>query len=385
LKAMIKRLSSIFTISGLIAICLSLSYGQPGNNIDDFVFRPRLENLFLVSPHNGVYIDRTGKIALKLNPKLNIAQTEEFSEGLAVVKRGDLYGYIDEKGNLVIEPQFQQAGNFFDGLACVRKPDTTNRTNSPWGYIDKTGKFVYEANFKKARDFSDGLGLAFYDDWYVYLTPSGSVALEGQVLRNMVPHSYSEGLARFCVDGKCGFMDKSGKTVIEPRKEIIGDFHDGRAMIWSPDADNPQFNKRGFIDKTGKVVVEPVWDIANDFSDGVAVVSLRTKNSGEFYVIDTSGKVIIDFKKANIKGFAEVGSFHEGLGRIKVIVSEKVDGGNMYLPRFGFIDKTGRVVINPIFPLVRQFNSGFAYVSYKDYQIGYIDKTGKSIWKGRYR
>ena len=64
---------------------------------------------------------------------------EPFFEGLAPViiggERGK-YGYIDKKGQFVINPQFDEAESFFEGLAYVRIGEKV-------GYIDKTGNIIY--------------------------------------------------------------------------------------------------------------------------------------------------------------------------------------------------------------------------------------------------
>ena len=47
-----------------------------------------------------------------------------------------IWGYIDPSGKYVINPQFDEAGDFEDGLAPVR-------IGAKWGYIDKTGKYIW--------------------------------------------------------------------------------------------------------------------------------------------------------------------------------------------------------------------------------------------------
>lgn len=48
--------------------------------------------------------------------------------------------------------------------------------------------------------------------------------------------------------------------------------------------------------------------------------------------------------------------------------------------RYGFIDKTGKIVIKPEFDYVGPFSEGLAVVWIGN-KYGYIDKTGKYIWK----
>jgi hypothetical protein len=52
-------------------------------------------------------------------------------------------------------------------------------------------------------------------------------------------------------------------------------------------------------------------------------------------------------------------------------------------PKWGFIDNTGRFVINPEYSHVGYFNNGVAQVSVGEgdgQKFGYIDKTGKFIF-----
>ena len=64
---------------------------------------------------------------------------------------------------------------------------------------------------------------------------------------------------------KYGFIDKSGKVVIEPQFDGASNFSEGFACVEKDD-------KWGFIDKNGKVVIEPQFDDAEPFSEGLAKV-----------------------------------------------------------------------------------------------------------------
>jgi len=49
----------------------------------------------------------------------------------------------------------------------------------------------------------------------------------------------------------------------------------------------------------------------------------------------------------------------------------------------GYIDKTGKMVINPQYDFVEDFSKGLARVvvgERSEIKIGYFDKTGKYIW-----
>jgi len=43
-----------------------------------------------------------------------------FREGLAPIQVGDLWGYMNSSGEVVIEPQFEEAYFFSDGLGLIK-------------------------------------------------------------------------------------------------------------------------------------------------------------------------------------------------------------------------------------------------------------------------
>ncbi|EOZ2107593.1 WG repeat-containing protein, partial [Campylobacter coli] len=64
---------------------------------------------------------------------------------------------------------------------------------------------------------------------------------------------FSEGLVAVKLNGKWGFIDKSGKIVIESKFDSGGHFSEGLAGV--------KLNgKYGLIDKSGKIVIEPIFD-----------------------------------------------------------------------------------------------------------------------------
>ena len=82
---------------------------------------------------------------------------------------------------------------------------------------------------------------------------------------------------------KWGYIDKSGKFVIEPQFEFADDFSEGLAIVTIND-------EYGFIDKSGKFVIEPQFEYASKFSDGIS----RVENNGKEFKIDTNGNVVSD-------------------------------------------------------------------------------------------
>ena len=105
---------------------------------------------------------KTGTIVI--NPQFEYARS--FSEGLAAVFIGGKCGFIDKTGRIVINPQFGEAKRFTDGLAAVRIGDDTT---GKWGFIDKTGHYVINPQFDYARSFSEGLAAVSIGDKWGYI------------------------------------------------------------------------------------------------------------------------------------------------------------------------------------------------------------------------
>lgn len=76
----------------------------------------------------------------------------ELHDGLVRYVENQKFGYKDMEGNVVIKPQYFEATDFSEGLACVKKGKT-----SGWGYIDLSGKMVIPALFRQAKPFHEGL------------------------------------------------------------------------------------------------------------------------------------------------------------------------------------------------------------------------------------
>jgi WG containing repeat len=87
---------------------------------------------------------------------------------------GGKTGYIDETGKLIINPQYDSAGNFSEGLAVVCVGECTTEhiighrytkdfkeeaveQSFKYGFIDESGKMVINPAFEEARNFSEGM------------------------------------------------------------------------------------------------------------------------------------------------------------------------------------------------------------------------------------
>jgi hypothetical protein len=110
-------------------------------------------------------------------------------------------------------------------------------------------------------------------------------------------------LFRVLQGGKWGFIDASGRVVIEPRFQRAADFSDGRAAVLVD-------GKQVYVDESGRVVLTPEWPPADPvhrpFSSGLAAVRV----GGRFGFMDREGKLAIPAR------FTSVDDFSEGLAMV---------------------------------------------------------------------
>jgi len=299
------------------------------------------------------YIDKEGDFVIE--PKFDDAK--DFYEGLAPVKVGRKWGYIDKTGEFVIEPQFDNADIFSSGVAAVQ-------VDGKWGFIDKTGEFTIPPSLDTPRRFTDGLVWFKSEEngKYGFMDTTGKVVISPEYF---ISYGYfSEGYVYAAKDkddffASGGILDKEGNFISLPAQTVsfTGTFSEG-LMPYSKKGDELM----GFIDFIGNYVIEPQFFSCSYFSEGLASVAFHGGGSG---YIDRDGNIIIK------SDFSYTRPFSDGLALVNVDVLS----GNSC----GYIDKTGAFVIEPQFTYANNFSEGLALVTIEGQGEGFIDKTGQFV------
>ena len=207
--------------------------------------------------------------------------------------------------------------------------------------------FIIQPKFDAIGNFSEGLAAFKQNGKCGYIDNKGNIVIQPKFddIGN-----FSEGLAIIKQNGKHGYIDKGGNIVIQPQfDDAVGNFSEGLAVI-------KKYDKYGFIDKNGNIVIQPQFDDAYNFSEGLA----RFKKYGEYGFIDKNGNIAI------LPKFYVAWNFSEGLARFK-------QNG-----KYGFIDKSGNIVIQPQFDDAYNFSEGLAAFKQND-KYGFIGKSGNLI------
>ncbi|MGA2435957.1 MAG: WG repeat-containing protein [Bryobacteraceae bacterium] len=222
---------------------------------------------------------------------------QDFSEGLAAVgvggKRdaqgnvttmdGGKWGFIDQKGNTVIRPQFDDVKPFSSGVAVIWSVKLERL-----GLIDRTGNLILPYEFTSIEPFHEGLAAVRGPQGPGYITPDGRFAIRGAgwdfgtLFQDF--GVFTEGLAPVNRgDYKAGFIDKTGRIQIPMRFNRTLGFSEGLAAVLVGD-------RWGYINTTGAMIIQPRFLNATSFVDGLALV-----DTGTFWsYIDTHGSVVLD-------------------------------------------------------------------------------------------
>ncbi|SAL87411.1 KWG Leptospira [Caballeronia arvi] len=321
-----------------------------------------------------------------------------FSEGLAAVQVGDKWGFIDRTGSLVIKPQFnpgqaQYNAKFADGLAAVNFQPGGD--GARWGFIDKRGAVVinpqFDGDYYTPPFFSEGRAAIKVGARYGYIDKTGSF-----VIAPMFDEArwFSEGLAVVKTGGKYGYVDRAGMVAIQPTFDSAGAFKDGLAVVTIG-------GRCGFINRTGVLAVKPQFELLDTVSDGLAQFAVsnpyHTDEKGQvaqdapapqddgawkYGYVDRTGRVVIapQFELTLMNQLG--GSFVEGLAVVEFGTSA-TPTRRAQRGKFGFIDKAGRLAINPQYDFASSFSDGLAVVEV-DGKYGYIDHTGNMIIEAQF-
>ncbi len=250
-----------------------------------------------------------------------------------------------------IQPQFEWAGSFSEGLAAIKQ-------NGKYGYINKQGQLVIQLQFDNANSFSEGLAFIYQNGQFGFINQQGQWIIQPQFTN---ANSFSEGLAKAEAqnNNKYGFINKNGEWIIQPKFPIVGKFSDGLAAVC-------QNGRWGFINKNGEWVIQPQFGWAFSFSKGLAAA---LQKNGKWGFIDKQGQWVIQPQFEDYSDF-ETSYFSEGL------FSVKQNG------KCGFIDKQGQWVIQPQFKYAYCFSEGLSIVGNSN--VGFINKEGQWIIKPQF-
>ena len=160
-----------------------------------------------------------------------------FYDGLALVEKQNKYGYINTKGEQVINLIYESAHDFKQGLGLVRQNDKA-------GFIDNTGKIVLPLRY----------------DFIKYNPMFGSITVEK--------------------NNKHGLVDKTGAILVPPIYDDIHHVSDNIMIV-------KQNEKYGLINTNAQKITAIEYDQIDGGWDGDKTL---IKNGDNSFYLDGQGR-----------------------------------------------------------------------------------------------
>ncbi len=256
------------------------------------------------------------------NPKLYPAYILESNE--------ELWGYIDEEGKFLVEPKYNTANDFSEGLALVEK-------DGLFGVLDSEGKEILKIEFTNINKIENGYMTAFKDDSVMIFNYSGEELKLDREYRNI--GVYSDGLFGVLImdkegDFKFGYIDESGNEIIKPKYSLAYPFRLSRAIVKEDEVFKvidkkdkefktleftdikPSSNKDyyiysstgdnfGLLDKDGDILIQDKYSAIVDVNEDLVVVGELDGQTESFGLLNVRGDNILETKYNDIKLLGE--------------------------------------------------------------------------------
>lgn len=192
-----------------------------------------------------------------------------------VLDEQNRHGFFDIKaGKIAIKPQFDEAWNFQESLALIKKDDK-------WGYLKSDGSYAIKPTYDDAWGFSEGLGKVKQGDKVGFINPQNQVVIP--IVYDDSAHWFNEGRGVVSQNNKWAVIDNKGKRLTKFDYDFAAIPSEGRILVGNLGRDDEL--KYGFLDLQGKVVIALTYDFATPFDGGTSLVM----ENGDSLVINPYG------------------------------------------------------------------------------------------------
>jgi len=276
------------------------------------------------------------------------------------------YILFDRIGKKLCDNEFDDIGLFYNGIAKIKK-------GYGWGFIDTTGKEICEAKYSQVFDFHDSLALVAdsHSSSFKFIDISGKVISESEYCRgdNHISSMVSPGLYEI----ECELIGVPIFLIYINFQGVlfktIFSLSEGRRLVREESSFNrPSPYKWGYLNSKGRIVIPCEHAIGTTFLNGKALVSKLYKNGQkQNFFIDKRGKKIRE-----IENYDFISQYKQGLSW--------VNKDNLW----GFINADGDEKCHPKYVEHKDFFNGIAIVRNNDYYYGFINSDGNEISDFKY-
>ncbi len=182
-------------------------------------------------------------------------------------------------------------------------------------------------------------------------------------------------------DRHFAYVNKKGEVVIDTDYKWADDFENGRAQFKKVvRTGNKAYYNYGFIDTKGREVIPAIYEKVYQFAEGVDVTWVKKRGDSKFILIDKNGQ------RVGNNAFEKVGYWIEGMCQVGVPGPEKDYNGNP-LYRHGFVNLRCEIIIDPSegYMGAPAYSDGLVCLAKEGTGYGFLDKTGKVVIPLQYK
>ena len=259
-----------------------------------------------------------------------------------------LFGYTDSIGKWLIEPTYDDAGFFYNGIAGVEqngKLGLINKkneqivdfifdeietdkelfvvsSNDHLGIINRNGDFIFDTIFEDISILDEGFICAQKDSLYAFYDRNGK-PLTQEVYDDVL--NFKNGVCPVSINGQKGLLNKDMKLLIPCMYEGIYIYSDSTFITINKD------ELRQLRNANGKIINDSLFQEIHPLVNGFAIC---TKDNRIGYL--------------NHKGVQKIGNMYEAF--IDYDILGNFNNGRAVVSKgkkFGIIDTTGQFVLKP--------------------------------------
>lgn len=277
-----------------------------------------------------------------------------FKNGIAAVKQGELWGFIDTSGSWVYEPRFTSAVLSPEGEYLIEEQNVI--------YIEKlekesTGKWILKPHYYNLQEIQTSIGKRIIDyvgNSYALFNENGN-----QISRNVYDSIIYIGEDRFVghqlYKGE-QLLNATGDTLTGFYTEIIPEIISGRIKF-----KNDRYS--GLLTLNGKVKVAPEWWLLEIAGENIACT-----HGGNLRLYDDQLNALSSFEFNTVMHFTN-GNW----------IGRNTDTGASIL-----FDRKGKVIKDQLKTGHGGIQAGLIPVEFLNQQWGYMDENGKSAFPFQY-
>ncbi|MGB1507445.1 MAG: WG repeat-containing protein [Crocinitomicaceae bacterium] len=265
-----------------------------------------------------------------------------------------LFGYTDSIGKWLINPTYDDAGFFYNGIAGVEqngKLGLINKkneqivsfifdeietdkelfvvsSNDHLGIINRNGDFIFDTIFEDISILDEGFICAQKDSLYAFYDRNGK-PLTQEVYDDVL--NFKNGVCPVSINGQRGLINKEMKLLIPCMYEGIYIYSDSTFITINKD------DLRQLRNANGKLINDSLFQEIHSLVNGFAIC-IKDNRIG---YLNHKGVQIIDNMYEAFIDYDILGNFNNG----RAVVSKD--------KKFGIIDTTGQFVLKPTHDFIK--------------------------------